>query len=81
MVQKKLDLRRTEKWLQKKDILARGLKRSDAQDRAVWRIGCKNRPTRASGENKLGPKNTKLIVKTSGTNDDILLPLQFFKTN
>ena len=28
-----------------KDMLARGLKRSDAQDQAMWRLGCKNLPT------------------------------------
>ena len=28
-----------------KDTLARGLRRSDAQDHAVWRLGCKNLST------------------------------------
>ena len=30
-----------------KDMLAKGLKSSDAQDRAVCRLGCKNQPTSA----------------------------------
>ena len=28
-----------------KNMLARGLKKSDGQDRAMWRLGCKNLPT------------------------------------
>ena len=28
-----------------KDMLAGDLKRSDAQDHAMWRLGCKNLPT------------------------------------
>ena len=45
-------------------MLARGLKRSDTQDRAVWGQGCNNQPTPAREENKPGSNKTKLIAKT-----------------
>ena len=47
--------------------MARGLK-SDAQDRAVWRLSCKNRPIPLRGKNKPGSRKTKFIVNTTGTN-------------
>jgi len=34
----------------------RGLKRSDAVDRTLWRLGCRNRPTPACGDNKPGSR-------------------------
>jgi len=36
------------------EMKVRGLKRSDAVDRTLWRLGCRNRPTPASGDNKPG---------------------------
>ena len=41
-------------YRKKKEFLAKGLKRSDAQDRTVWNLECKNRSTPACRENKLG---------------------------
>jgi len=39
------------------DMKVRGLKRSDAVDRTLWRLGCRcrNRSTPACGNNKPGP--------------------------
>ena len=51
-----------------KNMLARGLKRSSAQDRAVWRVGCENSHTPACQENKPGSRKMKLIVNTPGIN-------------
>ena len=56
-----------ERGCSKKGMLARGLKRSGAQDCTVWRLGCKNRPTTAQREIKLGSRKMKLI-NTSRTN-------------
>ena len=51
-----------------KGLLIRALKKSDAQDRAVWRLRCKNRLPPVRGENKMGSKKTQLIVNTPETN-------------
>jgi len=32
------------------DMKARGLKRSDAMDQTLWRLGCRNRNTPALGQ-------------------------------
>ena len=50
-----------------KDMLARGLKRSDAQDPAVWMLGCKNRPSPSRWKNKPDFRKTKLLINTPGT--------------
>ena len=47
-------------------MIARGLKKSNAKDRAMWRLGCKNRPNPARWENKTDSKKMKLIVNTPG---------------
>jgi hypothetical protein len=36
------------------DMKMRGLERTDARERTRWRLGCRNRPTPASGENVPG---------------------------
>jgi len=38
------------------DMKIRGLKRSDAVDRTLWRLGCRNRSIFACGVNKPGSK-------------------------
>jgi len=38
------------------DMKVRELKRSDAVDRTLWRLGCRNRPTVACGDNKPGSR-------------------------
>jgi len=38
------------------DMKVRGLKRSDAVDRTLWELGCRNRPTPACGDNKPGSR-------------------------
>ena len=52
-----------------KDMLTRDLKRSDAQDRAAWCLGCKNRLNPARRESKLGSRKMKLIIDTPRTNE------------
>ena len=61
---------RLKRWKEaiEKDMLARDVKRSDAQDCTVWRLNCKNWTTRTCGKNKLGSRKTKLIVNTPATN-------------
>jgi len=39
------------------DMKVRGLKRSDAVDRTLWRLGCRNRLTPACRDNKLGSRH------------------------
>ena len=58
------------KWkkMTEKFILAKGLERSDVQDRASVEAWLQNRPTLARQENKLGSRKMKLIIKTPGTN-------------
>ena len=51
-----------------KDMLAKGLKRTDAQDRSLWTLGCKNLLDNACGENKPGFRRMKRFVSTPGTN-------------
>ena len=50
-------------------MLDKNLKRSDAQDHAVWKQGRKNRPSPARWENKPGSRKMKLFVKTPETNE------------
>ena len=48
----------------------RGLKRTDAQDRSLWRLGCKNRFTPARGENNPGLKRMKDLSALPKQMDD-----------
>ena len=41
------------------DVLVKRLKRTDAEDRSIWRLGCKNWLTHACGENKPGSRKMK----------------------
>jgi len=41
----------------------RSLKRSDAVDRTLWRLGCRNRSTPACGDNKPGSRQMMTGVK------------------
>ena len=56
------------KKVQEKSMLARGLKRTDALERSVWRLGCKNRFTPASMKNKPGSRKM-IFSNTPGTNE------------
>jgi len=38
------------------DMTVRGLNRSNAVDRTLWRLGCRNRLTSACGDNKPGSR-------------------------
>jgi len=46
------------RWKEVIDVAmkVRGLKTSDAVDRTLWRLGCRNRSTPASGNNKPGSR-------------------------
>ena len=46
-----------------KDMLVRGLKRTDAQDHYLWLLDYKNELTLACWEDRLGSRKTKLIGK------------------
>ena len=46
MVQREADMRNDKKTIQK-DLLAKGLKKSDAQDHTAWRQGWKTGPDRS----------------------------------
>ena len=67
MVQRKADLRKDEKS-RGKDMMVKGLKRTDAQNRFVRRLDCKNRFTLACSENKMCFMRMKIFVETPGTN-------------
>ena len=50
-----------------KDMLVRELKRTDAQDRSLWRLDCKSQFASACGE-KPGSSRMKRFVSTLGIN-------------
>ena len=45
-----------------KNMLITGLKRTDAQKRSLWRLGCKNRFTPARRKNKPDSKKMKIFI-------------------
>ena len=66
-----------------KDMLAKGLKRSNAQDCAVCRLGCKNQLTPARGENNPGYKTQSLLSAylEQQMNDDDCSSILFCQKN
>ena len=59
--------------------MARGLR--DAQDRAVWKLGCKNRPIPARWKNKPSSRKRSLSSTLLEQTDDDDDGLQFDETN
>ena len=55
----------------KRDMIARGLQRLNAQDRERWRVGCKRRLTPACEEHLLGSRNRNTLLEQE---DDDKLP-------
>ena len=53
-----------------KDMLARGLKKINAQNHAMWRLGCKNLPTCTRRKTNWVPRRWRFIVNTPKTNGD-----------
>ena len=51
-----------------KDVHGKGLKRTDAPDRSLWRLGCKNQLTPAWKENTQSSSRMKRFFNTSVTN-------------
>ena len=48
----------------------RGLKRIDAQDRAFWKLGCKNRLTFAGRDDSPAPEQEKYPATLEQNDDD-----------
>ena len=50
-------------------MLVRGLRRTNAQDRSLWKLDCKNRPTSACSKNKPGSRMIEIFINTPKTNN------------
>ena len=62
--------RPTKKWEEavEKSVLVTDLGRTVAQNRSLWRLGCKDRLTHARRENKPGFRRMKIFIIIPGTN-------------
>ena len=60
----------TKRWKEvvEKAMLVTGLRRTDAQDRYLWRLGCKNWLNHALRENNPGSRRMKIYINTPGIN-------------
>ena len=63
MVQKEETNKRWKETIEK-GMVDRSLKRSDAQDRAVWRLGCVNWPTPIARKTSWVPETLSLLLST-----------------